>query len=164
MANVIVPETKEARLSKAGGHDLRIRILKRLLDGVASPNEMSKGFGESLPLVSYHVRILDALGCIELVKTTPRRGAIEHHYQLTSDGREITLVWGGASTADKCQQAATLLQEAQREMLRMGMKGWVSENGVNPIEETKPATLNAIRAGIAVEEFLVRQLEKARAA
>lgn len=32
-------------------------------------------------MVSYHVRILEELGCIELVSTTPRRGAIEHHYR-----------------------------------------------------------------------------------
>jgi len=58
-----------------------MRILTRLNEGVASPNEMAKEFGESLPLVSYHVRILRELDCIELVRTTPRRGAIEHHYR-----------------------------------------------------------------------------------
>jgi hypothetical protein len=42
---------------------------------------MAKEFDESLPLVSYHVRILRELDCIELVRTTPRRGAIEHHYR-----------------------------------------------------------------------------------
>jgi hypothetical protein len=42
---------------------------------------MAKEFDESLPLVSYHVRILRELECIELVRTTPRRGAIEHHYR-----------------------------------------------------------------------------------
>jgi hypothetical protein len=31
--------------------------------------------------VSYHVRILARLGLIELVRTTPRRGAVEHHYR-----------------------------------------------------------------------------------
>ena len=58
-----------------------MRILTRLNEGVASPNEMAKEFEESLPLVSYHVRILRELDCIELVRTTPRRGAIEHHYR-----------------------------------------------------------------------------------
>lgn len=66
---------------KALSHPLRMRILARLNEGVASPNEMAKEFDESLPLVSYHVRILRELDCIELVKTTPRRGAIEHHYR-----------------------------------------------------------------------------------
>jgi DNA-binding transcriptional ArsR family regulator len=64
-----------------------MRILSRLNEGVASPNEMAKEFDESLPLVSYHVRILRELDCIELVRTTPRRGAIEHHY------RALTRPW-----------------------------------------------------------------------
>src|SRR3954471_2524069 len=71
----------DSNIVKALSHPLRMRILTRLNEGVASPNEMAKEFGESLPLVSYHVRILRELQCIELVKTTPRRGAIEHHYR-----------------------------------------------------------------------------------
>jgi DNA-binding transcriptional ArsR family regulator len=70
-----------SNIVKAMSHPLRLRILARLNEGVASPNEMAKEFGESLPLVSYHVRILRELDCIELVRTTPRRGAIEHHYR-----------------------------------------------------------------------------------
>jgi DNA-binding transcriptional ArsR family regulator len=70
-----------SNIVKAMSHPLRLRILTRLNEGVASPNEMAKEFGESLPLVSYHVRILRELQCIELVRTTPRRGAIEHHYR-----------------------------------------------------------------------------------
>jgi DNA-binding transcriptional ArsR family regulator len=71
----------DSNLVKALSHPLRMRILSRLNEGVASPNEMAKEFEESLPLVSYHVRILRELDCIELVRTTPRRGAIEHHYR-----------------------------------------------------------------------------------
>jgi DNA-binding transcriptional ArsR family regulator len=71
----------DSNLVKALSHPLRMRILTRLNEGVASPNEMAKQFDESLPLVSYHVRILRELDCIELVRTTPRRGAIEHHYR-----------------------------------------------------------------------------------
>jgi DNA-binding transcriptional ArsR family regulator len=71
----------DSNIVKALSHPLRMRILTRLNEGVASPNEMSKEFEESLPLVSYHVRILRELDCIELVRTTPRRGAIEHHYR-----------------------------------------------------------------------------------
>src|SRR3954454_22670217 len=71
----------DSNIVKALSHPLRMRILTRLNEGVASPNEMAKEFDESLPLVSYHVRILRELDCIELVRTTPRRGAIEPHYR-----------------------------------------------------------------------------------
>jgi DNA-binding transcriptional ArsR family regulator len=75
------PHELDSNIVKALSHPLRMRILTRLNEGVASPNEMAKQFEESLPLVSYHVRILRELDCIELVRTTPRRGAIEHHYR-----------------------------------------------------------------------------------
>src|ERR1700712_3398689 len=75
------PHELDSNIVKAMSHPLRLKILARLNEGVASPNEMAKEFGESLPLVSYHVRILRELDCIELVRTTPRRGAIEHHYR-----------------------------------------------------------------------------------
>jgi DNA-binding transcriptional ArsR family regulator len=75
------PHEVNSNIVKAMSHPLRLKILTRLNEGVASPNEMAREFGESLPLVSYHVRILRELDCIELVKTTPRRGAIEHHYR-----------------------------------------------------------------------------------
>ena len=49
--------------------------------GVASPNELAKRLNEPLTNVSYHVRMLHDLGCIELVETEPRRGALEHYYR-----------------------------------------------------------------------------------
>jgi hypothetical protein len=58
-----------------------MRALTILNQRVASPSEIAGELGEPLGVVSYHVRILEELECIELVRTTPRRGAIEHHYR-----------------------------------------------------------------------------------
>jgi DNA-binding transcriptional ArsR family regulator len=71
----------DERLIKALAHPLRHRLLAILNERVASPKELAAELGERLPNVSYHVRILADLGCIELVSTTPRRGALEHHYR-----------------------------------------------------------------------------------
>ena len=60
---------------------MRTRILAILNERVASPNEISEMIDERLPNVSYHVRALLDLGCIELVSTAQRRGAIEHYYR-----------------------------------------------------------------------------------
>jgi DNA-binding transcriptional ArsR family regulator len=73
--------TIDSRLVKALGHPLRIRILALLNQKVASPSELAEELREPLGNVSYHVRTLADLGCLELVKTTPRRGAVEHHYR-----------------------------------------------------------------------------------
>ena len=63
------------------GHPLRARILSVLDAEEASPKELATRLGEKLGNVSYHVRILVRLGLIELVRETPRRGAVEHHYR-----------------------------------------------------------------------------------
>jgi DNA-binding transcriptional ArsR family regulator len=69
------------RLAKALSHPLRVRLLAAFNEGIASPNQLAKAFGESLPKVSYHVKMLAELGYIELVDTAQRRGAIEHYYR-----------------------------------------------------------------------------------
>jgi DNA-binding transcriptional ArsR family regulator len=71
----------DSRLAKALAHPLRVQLLAQLNQGVASPNELAKKLGEPLTNVSYHVRMLHDLGCIELVETEPRRGALEHYYR-----------------------------------------------------------------------------------
>jgi DNA-binding transcriptional ArsR family regulator len=63
---------------------MRTRILG-LLDGrVASPRQLSDELDAPLQNVSYHVRELAKLGLIKLVRTTQRRGAIEHHYKAVA--------------------------------------------------------------------------------
>jgi DNA-binding transcriptional ArsR family regulator len=66
---------------KAIAHPLRHRILAILNERVASPKELADELDERLPNVSYHVKTLDELGAIELVRTEPRRGAVEHYYR-----------------------------------------------------------------------------------
>jgi DNA-binding transcriptional ArsR family regulator len=71
----------DPRLMKALSHPLRQRILQALNQRVASPAELSQELGESLGNVSYHVKILAELEAIELVRTAPVRGALEHFYR-----------------------------------------------------------------------------------
>jgi DNA-binding transcriptional ArsR family regulator len=71
------------RLLKALGHPLRQRILRVLGDRVASPVELSRELEEPLGNVSYHVKMLEELEAIELVRTAPVRGTLEHFYRAT---------------------------------------------------------------------------------
>jgi DNA-binding transcriptional ArsR family regulator len=71
----------DPRLVKVLSHPLRTRILRRLCERVASPNQIAQELGAPLGNVSYHTRILLDYECIELVDTQPRRGAIEHFYR-----------------------------------------------------------------------------------
>jgi hypothetical protein len=63
----------DERLAKALSHPMRAHILAILNERVASPNEIAG--------IIDHVRALHELGCIELVRTAQRRGAIEHYYR-----------------------------------------------------------------------------------
>jgi DNA-binding transcriptional ArsR family regulator len=74
----------DERIVKAISHPIRHRVLVLLIDRVASPNEIANEIGESLGRVSYHVRQLAEVGAIELVRTEPRRGAVEHFYRATA--------------------------------------------------------------------------------
>jgi hypothetical protein len=62
-------------------HPLRSRCWTVLAERVASPNELKDILAASLGDVSYHVGVLKKLGVIELVRTEPRRGAVEHYYR-----------------------------------------------------------------------------------
>jgi DNA-binding transcriptional ArsR family regulator len=71
----------DPRMIKALAHPMRTRILATLDQGIASPSELATELNAPIGNVSYHVRILDSLGLIRLVRATPKRGAIEHHYE-----------------------------------------------------------------------------------
>src|ERR687897_504017 len=77
-------ETSEARIAKALAHPLRARILQRLGERVASPGDLASELGAPLGVVSYHVRMLRDYDCVELVRTEPRRGALQHFYKATA--------------------------------------------------------------------------------
>jgi DNA-binding transcriptional ArsR family regulator len=77
------PEGITQQLAKALAHPLRVRILTELHKGISSPNQLAQKLGEPLGNVSYHVKTLLEYNCVELVKTEPRRGAVEHFYRAT---------------------------------------------------------------------------------
>ena len=72
----------DSRMVKALAHPLRVRVLGALEDRTASPSELAEELGANLSLLSYHVRKLEELGMIELVRKGMRRGAVEHFYAL----------------------------------------------------------------------------------
>ena len=63
-------------------HPLRRTILRVFLDGPStSPVALARELDDSLNLISYHVKILADNGVVRLVKTVPRRGALEHFFE-----------------------------------------------------------------------------------
>jgi DNA-binding transcriptional ArsR family regulator len=141
----------DPRLAKALSHPMRTRILAILNERVASPNEIAEMIGERLPNVSYHVRALLELECIELVSTAQRRGAIEHYSRaivrpfftdrdwkrIPRSGRQavsdltLQMVWDDASAAIK---KGTFESRADRHLSRTPLtldeQGWEELNAL----------------------------------
>jgi DNA-binding transcriptional ArsR family regulator len=86
-------EAKKRRetISTALKHPLRVRILEVLNEGPRSPSQFVEeglipkehytNYQQALSLASYHFRELQKEGCLEVIESIPRRGAVEHVYE-----------------------------------------------------------------------------------
>ncbi len=71
------------KLVKGLGHPVRVECLTVLAKRVASPRQLSEILDHDLSNISYHIRVLDELGLIELVAEESVRGAVAHFYKAT---------------------------------------------------------------------------------
>jgi len=154
-------------LVKSLAHELRAEILAILNERMASPNELAKELGEGLSQVSYHVKVLKDYEVIRLVKTEPRRGAVEHYYRATSrayltdrDWHELPKSAREAMSADLFQMilddvVASLEDEVfdEREDRHMSWtpmmvdeQGWKEINGI--LDATLKQVLKAQAASV----------------
>jgi DNA-binding transcriptional ArsR family regulator len=114
----------EPRVAKALAHPLRARILGILEERRASPREISEELGAPLGNVSYHVRALLNLKLIKLVKKTPRRGAIEHHYEaLGASARVPDVEWGKMPSIAKQAVVGAVLDEVNQSVAEAAAVG-----------------------------------------
>ncbi len=71
----------DPRLAKALANSQRVEILAVLSHRQISPARYAREYDCKLPSVAYHFKVLEDYGCIELVETVQRRGALEHIYR-----------------------------------------------------------------------------------
>jgi DNA-binding transcriptional ArsR family regulator len=75
------PDPIDPHLVRALSHPLRVEILQVLNEREASPNELMDLLDHPLGNIAYHTRVLEKCGCIELIRTAQRRGAVEHYFR-----------------------------------------------------------------------------------
>lgn len=74
-------KTPQEVLVKALNHPIRVKALTILTERIASPKEISEQIDMPLSNVSYHVRVLDELGLIEIMEEESVRGSVAHFYK-----------------------------------------------------------------------------------
>jgi hypothetical protein len=78
-----------ALYGKALSHPLRLKIMALAEEGPTSPVMVSRLVDVALGVSSYHCSTLVKLGCLDLSRTQPRRGTLEHFYIPTDRGRDV---------------------------------------------------------------------------
>jgi DNA-binding transcriptional ArsR family regulator len=109
-------ELTDPRLIKALAHPMRTRILGMLDGRVASPRQLSDELGAPLQNVSYHVRQLAKLGLVKLVRTSQRRGAIEHHYKAIAAPHVSDEAWAELPPIVRHRMIAAGLSEISKQV------------------------------------------------
>ncbi|MEA2279255.1 MAG: hypothetical protein QOI62_282 [Solirubrobacteraceae bacterium] len=114
----------EERLIKALGHPLRWRLLELMIDrGEASPLELSRLLDVPLATVSHHVRVLREFRCVELTRTEPRRGAVEHYYRALLPAFLDDDQWARVPTMLRRSVAGQIFRRVVREAALAGEEG-----------------------------------------
>jgi hypothetical protein len=119
-------EAKQRRetISTALKHPLRVRILEVLNEGPRSPSQfVEEGlipkehyttYQQALSLASYHFRELQKEGCLEVIESIPRRGAVEHVYE------------GKARVYFDDAEFEGLPRDSRRKLSRVSLQGMVA--------------------------------------
>ena len=159
------PELDETtRMAKAMAHPLRGKILMHLTNhGTASPADLSRVLEEPIGNVSYHVRMLLDLDCVELVDTRQRRGAVEHFYRATRRAILDDKAWAKLPPAARKGFAVQWFREAFADVSAAidGGRSSVEAGGVSidlVVRDTTPVTvaLDTTGLGVRVNPALIR--------
>jgi DNA-binding transcriptional ArsR family regulator len=141
-------------------HPLRVHILDALNETIGSPSDLAREVEVDVNYVAYHVKELEKIGYLELVKTVPRRGAIEHYYRASEKLLIDDQEWEQLPTAVKNGFNADIFQwimKDVREALEAGTLGnrnghmsrtrlLVDEKGWEDLNSTLMETLERVFA------------------
>lgn len=106
------PRLLSPELTKALKHPTRTYALGILTERVASPKEIAKDLGCTIRHVTYHLEVLEELGCVELVRTEPVMGGrvVEHFYQATKRAWLDRRDWALLDKEDQHGVTSTLME------------------------------------------------------
>jgi len=110
-------------LTRALAHPLRARLLFEYQRDGVSPSRLATRLGKPLNVISYHTNVLVELGCIELVSTASRRGAMEHFYRTVALPAFEDEAWDELPVARRRSLTNAVLGSAMDEARRAAWAG-----------------------------------------
>src|SRR3954453_12482041 len=113
----------DQRIMKALSHPLRVRMLTLLNQKVSSPSELAEELDEPLGNVSYHMRFLPDPNMVKLVRTEPRRGAVEHYYEALEPPLISDDDWAQLPAALRRSLSDSVLSEVAKDLRAAGKAG-----------------------------------------
>ncbi|HSS05029.1 MAG TPA: hypothetical protein VLK89_07585 [Solirubrobacterales bacterium] len=144
---------RQAQLFNTLGHEIRLDALRIFNERVASPNEIANEIGANLSLVSHHVQVLLGDGSIELVKTEPRRGAVEHYYRAKVPAMIDDKAWQKMPQKSRLVVYRTILQSLMAESAAAEAKGAFDADDAHlswmpfPVDEQGRQEMTEVLAG-----------------
>jgi DNA-binding transcriptional ArsR family regulator len=110
-------------LVQALAHPLRAKMLSVMQEQQASPKELAAHFDVPLSNVAYHIQVLRKLKLIQLVKKTPRRGAVEHHYRVTHPPEIDDAAWSHTPSVIQEHMLAAVLEDVGGDVTKAAATG-----------------------------------------
>jgi hypothetical protein len=119
------PAITSPELAKASTHPVRVRIMAALTMQTASPSELVSQVHAPVNMVSYHIKELVKLGCVEHVRSeSVNSGRNEKHFYRSVVRPYMSLdAWGGLSDREKYRWANTVMTLITEDIARAQSMG-----------------------------------------
>jgi DNA-binding transcriptional ArsR family regulator len=155
-----IASISDPRIVRALAHPMRLEILSIVEKRTASPKEIAQEIGAPLTHVSYHVRQLAQLGLIKLERTTPRRGAVEHHYSMEGDPTISPKAWRDAPEIAKQALVGATLGKVSAQVNAAAAEGGFSRGDIQLQRLSLELDDEGWREASTAIENLVLELER----
>ena len=122
------PRTLEEIQAFAVAHEIRIEALTIFNERVASPKDVADALDIALNKAGHHIKILLDEDCIELVKTEPRGGSVEHFYRGIKRPELSDEEWAATPDRTRRKIVAAVVRNLIAEMLSSIRSGKMSND------------------------------------
>lgn len=131
------PTLSNPQLLAALSHPTRMHLLKILNERTESPKNLARELDCEIKHVSYHLKTLEELGCVELVRTkeSPGGKVLGHYYRATERSWFDREAWGAVDPNEQPGITMEILG-MMNEDLTSALLGGTMDEGENHISRT----------------------------